>query len=104
MKKMLLLLPFAAFFAGGIAQAESGEALTQKYRCVSCHKENKAGMGPSFKEVAKKYAKDAAAPERMAERVKKGSRNVWGPAPMPPNSSVPDEDIKTLIEYVMSFK
>jgi cytochrome c len=29
---------------------------------------------------------------------------VWGPVPMPPNTQVPDADIKTIVAWVLSLK
>jgi cytochrome c len=104
MKKVILLLPFATLIAVGTAYANSGEELTQKYKCQACHKVDKKAIGPSYQDIANKYAGDAAAPAQIAEHIKKGSRGVWGPAPMPAQSSVPDEDLKTIVDYVMSLK
>ncbi|MDR2172643.1 MAG: c-type cytochrome [Burkholderiales bacterium] len=104
MKKVVMLLPLAAFLATGAAYAEGGKELTDKYRCTSCHKLDKKTIGPSYQDIAKKYAKDADAPAQMAERIKKGSRGVWGGAPMPAQSSASDEDIKAMVDYVMSLK
>ena len=38
------------------------------------------------------------------DKVKKGGVGTWGQVPMPPNSSVPDADIKTLVKWVLSLK
>ncbi|MDR0247885.1 MAG: c-type cytochrome [Burkholderiales bacterium] len=104
MKKVLMLLPLAAFLATGGAYAEGGEQLTAKHKCNTCHKVDKKAIGPSYQDIANKYAGDAAAPAQVAEHIKKGSRGVWGPAPMPPQSNSSDEDIKAMVDYVMSLK
>jgi cytochrome c len=104
MKKIVMLLPLAAFLATGAVYAQSGEELTVKYKCGTCHKLDKKTIGPAYQEIAKKYAGDAAAPAQMAERIKKGSRGVWGPAPMTPQANASDEDIKAMIDYIMSLK
>ncbi|MCL2297302.1 MAG: c-type cytochrome [Proteobacteria bacterium] len=103
MKKVLMLLPLAAFLATGAAYAESGDELLTKYRCGSCHKVDKKAIGPSYQDIAKKSAKDPNALEHLMKDVKKGSRGVWGNAPMPPQN-VPDDDLKVMITYILSLK
>ncbi|MDR2016329.1 MAG: c-type cytochrome [Burkholderiales bacterium] len=104
MKKFLLLLPFAAFLAVGTVYADSGEDLTKKYRCTTCHDAEKKKMGPSYKEIAKKNAGDPKAAEHLAKDIRKGSRGVWGNAPMPPQTQPSDEDIKVMVDYILSLK
>ena len=55
-------------------------------------------------EVAAKYKGDAGALAKLSEKVKKGGSGVWGPVPMPPNSTVPDADIKTIVTYILAMK
>jgi cytochrome c len=40
----------------------------------------------------------------LFEKVKKGGKGVWGDIPMPPNAHVKDEDIKSLVAWVLSLK
>jgi cytochrome c len=40
----------------------------------------------------------------LEEKVKKGGVGVWGQVPMPPNPQVKDEDVKTLVKWVLSLK
>jgi cytochrome c len=47
---------------------------------------------------------DAGAAAKLADKVKKGGQGVWGPVPMPPNAAVKDEDIKTMVAYVLALK
>ncbi|MDR2710614.1 MAG: c-type cytochrome [Burkholderiales bacterium] len=100
---MALLLPVAAFLVTGLAYADGGEELTAKHKCTSCHKLDKKSIGPSYQDIAKKYAGNAGAAAQATEHVKKGSRGVWGPAPMPPQSA-PDEDIKAMVDYILAQK
>lgn len=91
-----------AFIAVPAAQAD--EALAKKYNCLACHAVDKKMVGPSYKDVAAKYAGQADAPAKLAEKVKKGGAGVWGQIPMSPNPTVPDEDMKKLIAWVLSVK
>ena len=99
---------YAAIAAGllvaGVAQAQDGEALLKKYGCVACHANDKKVIGPAYAEVAAKYKGDAGAAAKLAAKVKAGGTGVWGQIPMPPNPSVPDADLKTMIAYVLALK
>ena len=59
-------------------------------------------VGPAYKDVAAKYKGDKTAEAKLIEKVKKGGSGVWGPMPMPPNGQVKDEDIKTLVKWVLA--
>jgi cytochrome c len=69
---------------------------------VPCDRQE--GGRPGYKEVAAKYKGDAKAEAMLIEKVKKGGVGTWGQVPMPPNSSVPDADVKTLVKWVLSLK
>lgn len=96
------MIAAAALMAAGTASAD--QALAQKSGCLACHSVEKKVVGPAFKEVAAKYKGDAGAAAKLAEKVKKGGSGVWGQVPMPPNAAVKDEDIKTLVAWVLSQK
>jgi len=54
--------------------------------------------------VAAKYKGDATAQAKLVDKVKKGSQGTWGQVPMPPNSNVPDADVRTLVKWILSQK
>ena len=82
--------------------AQADEALLKKHNCVACHQIDKKVVGPAYKDVAKKYKGQKDIAVKLAEKVKKGGQGVWGPVPMPPNSQVPDADIKKMVEFILS--
>jgi cytochrome c len=84
--------------------ALANEELAKKSACTACHAIDKKLVGPAYKDVAAKYRGDAKAQAALEEKVKKGGVGVWGQVPMPPNSHVKDEDIKTLVAWVLSLK
>jgi cytochrome c len=89
--------------AGAAVDAAKAKQLAQKYNCLACHAEDKKLVGPAYKDVAKKYKGDAGAAAKLATKVKAGGGGVWGTIPMPPNN-VPDADIKTLVDWVLSLQ
>jgi cytochrome c len=108
MKTVLVACAVVAGFALGAAgKAAAGDAdgmqLATKYKCLTCHGVDKKLVGPSFKDIAKKYAGDKGALETLEGKVRNGGTGVWGQIPMPPNS-VPDADLKTLVEWILSLK
>ena len=103
MKTAALVLA-AGLLATGAVRADAGEDLLKKSGCTACHSIDKKVVGPSYKEVAAKYRGDKDAATKLAEKVKKGGSGAWGPVPMPPNATVSDADIKTLIAYVLALK
>ena len=89
----------------GAVDAKAAEALAQKNGCQACHSVNNKVVGPSYKDIAAKYKGDKGAEAKLIDKVKKGGSGVWGPIPMPPNSPhVKDQDIKTMVQWILSIK
>ena len=84
------------------APAMANLELAKKSNCIACHAVDKKLVGPSYQDVAKKYAADKTAQAKLIEKVKKGGSGVWGAVPMPPNAAVNDGDIKTLVKWILA--
>jgi cytochrome c len=93
---------FAATLPGQALADDAGEKLVKDKGCTACHAVDKKIVGPAYKDVAKKYKGDAAAPAKLAEKVVKGGSGVWGPVPMPPNK-VTEDEAKKMVAYVLSL-
>jgi cytochrome c len=101
----LIKLAAPALVAVGVmvsAPAMADLALAKKSNCMSCHMVDKKMVGPSYQDVAKKYAGNADAPKMLAEKVKKGGKGTWGQIPMPPNAAVKDADIEKLVKWILA--
>jgi len=85
------------------AFADAGMDLAKAKGCLACHAVDKKLVGPSYKDVAAKYAGDKTAVAKLAEKVQKGGVGTWGQIPMPANNVTPDE-AKKLVEWVLSQK
>ena len=81
----------------------AAKTLLAKYNCQTCHTVDNKLVGPSYKQVAVKYAGDASAAAKLEQKVKSGGSGVWGAIPMPPNN-VSDADLKTLVEWILAQK
>ena len=80
------------------------EAAMNKAGCMACHAKDKKQVGPSFKDIAAKYAGQAGAADKLAGKVVKGGSGVWGPVPMPANAQVNDADAKKLVDWILAQK
>lgn len=103
----------AAFFAAaGVSLASAAQAvdpkaaeeLARKSACMACHAVDKKLVGPAYQDIAAKYRGQKDAEARLIDRVRKGSKGVWGEMPMPPNAQLKDEDAKTLVQWVLSLQ
>ena len=97
----------ACVLAGALAfasAAQANEKLAQASGCTTCHNVDKKILGPSYKDVAEKYRNNKGAEADLFKKVKGGSKGVWGPIPMPPNAHVKDDDVKTLVKWILSTK
>ena len=61
-------------------------------------------VGPSFREVAAKYAGDAGAAARLAAKIRAGGQGTWGNVPMPPNPALSEKERKPLAGWVLQQK
>ena len=95
---------FATALAAAAAPAMADEALAKARNCMACHAMDKRLVGPSYKDVAAKFAKDPGAVDMLAGKIMKGSSGVWGAVPMPPNANVSEAEAKKLAAWVMSLK
>jgi len=106
MKVLLMTIAAAGslMVVGNAAAADAAEALAQKSGCLACHSVQQKVVGPAYKDIAAKYKGDKGAEARLVAKVKAGGSGVWGPIPMPANSpQVKDEDIKTIVHWVLSL-
>jgi cytochrome c len=80
------------------------QKLLNAHACLGCHAMDSRVVGPSFAEVAKKYAGDAGAAPALAAKIRNGGRGVWGQVPMPPNPAVPEDHLKTIVDWILAQK
>ncbi len=96
-----------ATLAAGIAASTPAMAdlqLATAKNCMACHAVDKKLVGPSYKDVAAKYAGQKDAVEKLSAKVMKGGSGVWGPVPMPANAQVNADEAKKLVTWVLSQK
>ena len=101
MKRTLITLAMTLTVA---VPAMADQALAASKNCMACHAVDKKLVGPSYKDVAAKYAGQKDAVDMLAGKIIKGSAGVWGPIPMPANAQVNEADAKKLATWVLTQK
>ena len=95
------LIALGTVTAGNVAASEK---LAQANGCMTCHAVDRKVVGPSYKDVAAKYRKDKGAEANLVKKVKAGGSGVWGPTPMPPNAHVKEDNIKSIVHWILELK
>ena len=101
MKRALFALIAAATVSAPVL---ADQALATAKNCMACHALDKKLVGPSYKDVAAKYAGDKSAADKLATKIQKGGAGVWGPVPMPANPQVSEAEAKKLAAWVLTVK
>jgi S-disulfanyl-L-cysteine oxidoreductase SoxD len=81
------------------ASVANGSALARKHNCTACHASASKLVGPSYAQIAAKYAGDAAAVGKMMQKIKSGGSGAWGAIPMPAHASLNESDLRALSEW-----
>lgn len=88
----------------GLAHASDGDTLLKDNGCLSCHAKAEKIVGPSYLSVAEKYKGDKDAVATLVQSIQNGSKGKWGRIPMPPHSSMSQDDLKMLARHVLASK
>ena len=92
--KSLMFAVLAAVGLGAAGMAQASADLAQKSGCTTCHAVDTKKMGPSFKDIAKKYKGNASAEADLVTKLKAGKGH--------PAVKASDEDTKTLVKWVLA--
>lgn len=88
-----------------LPEYQEGLELISKSDCLTCHKVDEKLTGPSYREVANKYASQAPGiiPE-LADKIVKGGSGVWGEVPMLPHPAISQSDAEKMVKYILLLK
>jgi cytochrome c len=95
-----LALPAGA----ALAQSLDGQTLARRLNCMSCHAADRTLLGPSFADIASRYAGKPEARDYLAQKIRTGGVGVWGSAPMPANTQVDTQQAYLLVDWILQAK
>lgn len=82
---------------------ETGKQLLAGSDCLTCHKAQEKLVGPAYADVAKKYPDSEANIQLLASKIINGGGGVWGQIPMTPHTTLPSDDAKKMVKYILSL-
>jgi len=83
---------------------EKGLALIGQSDCLTCHKIDEMLTGPSYKDIANKYAGADTAVKYLAGKIITGGNGVWGETLMTPHAGISQEDAEAMAKYILLLK
>ncbi len=89
---------------GSAGSVRADYDLVLKKNCLACHYVDKRKYGPSFQQVAAKYADQKNAVDVLAKKIRRGGTGVWGEDVMPPQPQVSAAEARALATYVLSLQ
>jgi cytochrome c len=80
-----------------------GLGLMRAGTCFACHRAAEKNAGPAYLEVARRYAVDPSARDRLAAKIVSGGTGVWGDVPMPPHPQVTLAQAGQMLDWIFSL-
>jgi cytochrome c len=84
---------------------QKGLELASKSDCFTCHQVDDKLTGPSYRDVANKYA---GMPDtivaHLAGKVITGGSGVWGQIMMTPHPALSESDAEAIVRYILLLK
>ena len=84
------------------ANIPEGMSLMTKSDCMTCHNATTKIVGPSFADIAAKYANTADNITKLDNTIINGGSGVWGSIPMPSHPGLSKQDADKMVVYILS--
>lgn len=84
--------------------AQANADLAKARNCTACHAMERKLIGPSYKDIAGRYAADKGAVDKLTKKVREGGVGAWGQIAMPANPQVSPEEAAVLVRWILSVK
>ncbi len=97
---MAILLTGVAHHAVAMDKAAARAAFDNN-GCASCHQVKEKLVGPSLKDIAKRYKGKQVAAE-LAVRIREGSEGRWGDMPHPAIAGLEPTDADLLARWILA--
>ncbi len=85
------------------AGVPAGEALMRKSDCFGCHALDSRLVGPSLRDIARRYAGKPAVLGVLVKKVRAGGAGNWGQIPMAPHPALSDAQLGRMVSWILSL-
>jgi cytochrome c len=86
-----------------VATADPATEIMQSSDCNVCHNADQHTVGPSYKQIAKRYKTTERNVDLLAQKIIAGGAGAWGDVPMSPHTEMPPRDARLLAAYVLAL-
>ncbi len=80
-----------------------GKNLIEGSDCKSCHQYSEKSIGPSYQAVAEKYPNSEENTKYLIDKIINGGAGVWGEHGMAAHPSIPQADVRRMVDYILSM-
>ncbi|MCU0775161.1 MAG: c-type cytochrome [Ideonella sp.] len=78
--------------------------LAAKKMCMGCHRVDERRNGPSFRDIARRYAGQPDAVATLSRKVITGGHGAWGRVPMPANPQVSEAEARQIVQWILTHR
>lgn len=96
-------LPAAAPPAKAVS-TNNNQYWLERSGCNTCHNETEKEVGPSYTAIAAAYEASKENITLLTTKVQNGGSGTWGSAAMIPHPHVDEDDIRRMIQYILSLR
>ncbi|MEM7368486.1 MAG: ThuA domain-containing protein [Bacteroidota bacterium] len=80
-----------------------GKQLIGQSDCMACHQMDQKSVGPTYLQIADKYAKDPNAIEYLAQKIIAGGGGVWGDIMMAAHPQLSTSEAEQMSKYILGL-
>ena len=81
-----------------------GKSLMENSDCATCHQLSAKSIGPSYRDIAKKYVDQADAIDYLTGKIIKGGGGVWGDQAMAAHPQLSKKQSDEMVKYILSLE
>jgi cytochrome c len=85
-----------------VADLPAGLARIERSDCRVCHHDERRAVGPSFREIARRYPDEPAEVARLARKVLLGGAGAWGETPMTAHPQLASADAEAMVAWILA--
>ncbi|MGR3809376.1 PQQ-dependent sugar dehydrogenase [Jiulongibacter sp. NS-SX5] len=89
--------------ADEVASFSVGKQLIESSDCISCHQFDGKSIGPSYMQVAERYANTTKNRELLIDKVINGGSGVWGEHGMSAHPDLAKADAARMVDFILSM-